>query len=640
MHRDSGRPRITTGLPLARLAGTLLGICCALALPAGAAANNLFSLDSQAASAGPIVTESKGTGYVAWERQAANSSEADTTIFCKIPRGGSCASPQELHLPGSGKSSEESPSAAFPVLGASAGVVYVVAPRYVEGDTLIWTSEDGGEKFSAAKKVSAYAEGSGVGDVLRNPLSSKEHPTSDVFDVASFNSKVGFTEVGDLDSKPFSLRFAGDGDGQGSTLGFTASGLPVEAYWNFASPYEVAFNYLKGGNASEETNWSAPLKASDGYEPRLASGPSGLFLLSTDVASGEEQPTLLDVRKYNETTHSFGSPINVTTVAPGVASLFTGGEIFENPETGTLYVVQPIEGGSGYVMHLWESTDAGASFHGEREIATANGGYEGPPRLAVAADGQGWLTFKDGGGLEVADLNSLSSGSSSTMSSTPVTTVSPPPVALAPTKLTTVQSGGGVNGGSLTVPQGTTVIDQAQISGALAASATGAVSYTLYKDSKCTVPAAAGGTAPVARGLAGPSAPVKPKAGRYYWQATYSGDSANAGSATACGSEILVVALSDPNIGLPPSNMCLSRRHFVVHPRAPRNVTLVSVEIQINGKIVKRGKLSKQATTVSLLGLPKGTFRVALITKSSKGKLYEDIRTFHTCVPGKHKKKK
>jgi hypothetical protein len=33
------------------------------------------------------------------------------------------------------------------------------------------------------------------------------------------------------------------------------------------------------------------------------------------------------------------------------------------------------------------------------------------------------------------------------------------------------------------------------------------------------------------------------------------------------------------------------------------------------------------------------TFKVSLVTKSSKGKTYEDIRTFHTCVAGKHKKK-
>jgi hypothetical protein len=74
-----------------------------------------------------------------------------------------------------------------------------------------------------------------------------------------------------------------------------------------------------------------------------------------------------------------------------------------------------------------------------------------------------------------------------------------------------------------------------------------------------------------------------------------------------------------------------------VHPRAPKGVKLVSVEVQINGKFVKKGKLNAHATSVSLVGLPKGTFKVALITTSSKGKIYEEVRTFHTCVPGKHK---
>jgi hypothetical protein len=210
---------------------------------------------------------------------------------------------------------------------------------------------------------------------------------------------------------------------------------------------------------------------------------------------------------------------------------------------------------------------------------------------------------------------------------------------LAPTTTSTVQSGGGVSGSSLTVPAGTSVSDQAHIAGSLASSASGVVTYALYKDSKCTVAAAAASSVSVVNGVAGPSAATKPKVGTYYWKASYSGGGLNAASESTCGSEILVVALK-ANLGLPSSNACLSRRKFVVHPRAPHGVKLVSVEIQINGVTVKRGALNKRKTTVSLIGLPKGTFKVALITKSSKGKLYEDIRTFHTCVPGKHKKKK
>jgi hypothetical protein len=94
------------------------------------------------------------------------------------------------------------------------------------------------------------------------------------------------------------------------------------------------------------------------------------------------------------------------------------------------------------------------------------------------------------------------------------------------------------------------------------------------------------------------------------------------------------------SLGLPSSKMCLSKRAFIVHPRAPRHVKLVHVEVLINGKLVSSGTLNHHHTFVSLRGLPKGTFKVSLITTSSTGVLYDDTRTFHTCVPGHHHKKK
>jgi hypothetical protein len=188
---------------------------------------------------------------------------------------------------------------------------------------------------------------------------------------------------------------------------------------------------------------------------------------------------------------------------------------------------------------------------------------------------------------------------------------------------------------------GTAVTDQAVITGAIAKSATGAVSYVLYKDNKCTVPALAGSAAAVVAGVAGPSAPVKPAVGTYYWRASYTGDTVNAPSASACGSEVLVVA-KKASLGLSSKKGCVSKRKFPIHPKGPKGIRLVSFEEFINGTLVKSGRLSKRQTTVNLVGLPKRTFEVELTTKSSKGDTYEDKRTFHTCVPKpkKHKKHK
>lgn len=210
----------------------------------------------------------------------------------------------------------------------------------------------------------------------------------------------------------------------------------------------------------------------------------------------------------------------------------------------------------------------------------------------------------------------------------------------AATTTTTSQSGGGIAGPKLTVPTGTPVTDKASIAGSLAPSSTGTVSYVLFKDKACTVPAFPGSSAAVLKGIAGPSAPVKPSAGTYYWLASYSGDALNAPSGSACGSETLVVA-TKASLGLKASSRkCVSKRRFIIHPKAPRHVRLVKVQEYINGKLVLTGKLSKRHTTVNLRGLPKGAYKVELVVTSSTGKLFEDTRTFHTCVPKKHKKHK
>ena len=656
MRRRSSPADTMSGAVARQLAAGLLGIFFAVALPAAAQANNLFSIDPQAESTGPIVTDSSGTGYVAWNRKG---SEVDQPMFCKIPRGGSCTDPVALSLPAQSPQSDDGIIQPFPVLGGAAGVVYVVGPRYDRDDTLIWTSTNDGESFTVKEiPTGSFSNKTGVGDVLYDPNFDSAFPatTDETFAIAGENPGLGYGYTSNIatEATPTSFTFASPGAfTSGATLGFTtktkvrlghAAFPAVEAYWTDTTPDEVRF-YRYPAHPAPETEaggWEGPFTVTDGYEPRLAGGPAGLFLLSTDLAPGApagEQPSVIDVRKYNEATETFGAPTTIANIPTGSGTLFTSGDIFQNPVTGALYVVQPVDNGSGeYVMRLWESTDGGQTFHGEREIATIGYGFTGVPRLAVAEDGQGWLTFEDEGGLEVADLNPLVFPTTP-VTITPTPTPTPAPAATPlPTTTTTTQSGGGISGASLTVPQGTAVTDQAHIAGAAAASAGGTVTYNLYKDSKCTVAAAAGSVASVVNGVAGPSAAISPKAGTYYWKVTYGGSATNDGSVSACGSEILTVAANATTLGLPSSKLCLSKRKFLVHPRAPKGVKLVSIEVQINGKTVTRGKLSKNGTTVNLVGLPKGAFKVALITKSSKGKIYEEVRTFHTCVAGKHKK--
>ncbi len=388
------------------------------------------------------------------------------------------------------------------------------------------------------------------------------------------------------------------------------------------------------GEGIEAVGFAANGDAVAGYEgPRVwysnitSGGTSGVINFSPALAPGEHTYFALEEALF-ESSLTVGSSTTVTTTLSG------GGQ------SGTSISV--VQGTA--VTDTASLSGAGASVASGSVTYTV---YSNPECTTVVAQAGSAAVSGLSAGASTA-LSSLAPGkyywrasysgdinnqAATSLCGSEILTV------LAPTTTTTTQSAGGVSGSSLTVPQGTSVTDQAHIAGSLAASATGTVTYVLYKDSKCTVPAAAGSSVTVVGGATGPSAAIKPKVGTYYWRASYSGDSANAASTSACGSEVLVVALK-ANVGLPSTNICLSRRKFIAHPRAPKGVKLVSVQVFINGVLKSQGKLNHDHTTISLIGLPKGTFKVAMVVKSSTGKLYEDVRTFHTCVPSKHHKKK
>ena len=472
-----------------RLVAGLVGVALAALLPAAAQASSQFTLDSRADTTGPIVTEASGTGYVAWEHPAASNSEPPVVLFCKIPRGATCTAPITLPLPAGSYEEIVQP---FPVLGSTPGVVYVVGPRYVKAEvTLIWTSTDGGEKFSAPKKVPGGDPGkTGVGDVLLDPNTpSGITPGEDYFGMVGSNPGLAFGFTANeitSGSTSFTFEHPGEGGVASSTLGYVNEAFTdsftheqvhpeIVAYYNESTPYEVFFYryYAKGGNVDgEETGWEGPIKVGDGYEPRLAGGPDGLFLLSTDLAPGEpaeEQPSVVDVRRFNEETHTFGPPTEVAKIPTSAGTLHTSGDIFENPETGVLYVAQPVESEGAYVMRLWESSDGGQTFHGEREIATIGAAYEGIPRLAVAADCQGWLTFEDGGGLEVAEVGAP-----------PYPCLTGPPAVSSGSSSSSGSGAGGSSAGSKPPPPPTRVV--------IAAHKFGDLLLQLTAPSACTAP--------------------------------------------------------------------------------------------------------------------------------------------------------
>jgi len=342
------------------------------------------------------------------------------------------------------------------------------------------------------------------------------------------------------------------------------------------------------------------------FSPAIPPGGSSYFALEEPPVSGFGSATTLTTAQSGG--GQSGASITVVQGTPVTDSATLGGA-GAGTATGTV------------TFNLYSDSECKnlVASAGSAKLASAGAG---PSTAESPAPGTYYWQAHYGGNLENQPVTSTCGSE--------VLTVQ------APTTTATIQTGGGVSGASIPVLKGTSVTDQAHIAGAEAASATGTVTYTLYKEASCKT-ALASSVGSVTGAVAAASAPVTMPVGTYYWVASYSGGGLNAPSSSACGSEKLIVS-TKANLGLPSGKKCFSKRAFAIHPRFPKGAKITSYEEFINGTLAKQGKLNKNATSVDLIGLPKGAYKVELLTFAADGASYEDTRTFHTCVPKKHKR--
>ncbi len=380
------------------LISLLLAVGVAALLPSAAGAQNVGTLDAQASSIGHVVQDAAGNAYIAWTRKATGT--AETPEFCKVPKGGSaCPSATTLPIPAPAEA-VDSPSGAFPVLGAGS-TVYVVAPRYVMNDVLLYTSTDGGATFGAPQDVTgAFSSTTDPDDVL---LSGSE------ILIGSHNSGLGVSALSTAGGGlgDFKLEEPGPGGVASAAFGLDQAGNPVQAWFNLNTPpYTLDFAHYNGsGSKTLESDWTGTQEVTKGDEPALAGGAGGLFLLSQDYTSpSESYAKAVDVRKY--TGSSFGPPVRL--FVDKETDLYAGGAIAESP-AGHVAVAWPeFYGITPAQMRLEISTNGGASFTAAPNVAALGSAY-GDMRnasLSLGDDNEGWLTFENAAGLQLANLNS------------------------------------------------------------------------------------------------------------------------------------------------------------------------------------------------------------------------------------------
>jgi hypothetical protein len=410
-----------------------------LAAPLPAQAGDQFTLDAKATTFGPVVVDAAGNGYVTWNHEGS----PETPTFCKLAPGArSCAHPIALSVPG--KPEYASPNTPFAILGPE-NTVWVVASRYVLDDTLIWTSTNGGQTFGAPYEIPyipncpevgpcnlsfSYANRTNTDDMLpithsyaayQGQVYKTEKGQFNVYWAESSNNPgLGFNidNTGEITGGPegateFTFGNTGGGGVGGSALGLTSVGDVVEAYWLVRTPPALAYYHYQYNATtnphpiSPQIGWSGPTTIGAGFAPRMADGAAGLFLLSEDVLKGTE-PTAVDVRKYNPASHAFEAPLTLAKNPATLPYTSTGGGLGENQETGELAALWPQFGEPG-LMRLYLSSDGGSHFSSAQDVATVSGAYAGPDnaRVAVAKNGTGFVTFLDGEGLHVADLQAL-----------------------------------------------------------------------------------------------------------------------------------------------------------------------------------------------------------------------------------------
>ena len=356
-----------------------LGFTAITASPASA--GTPFTLPGAGAFPHIAVTPA-GTAYIAWTEKLSGD---DRLRFCRLPRGATaCSETATLSAP---------PAIAGEVYGppvirfsnsnpAAVSIVQThddLPPRVIQ-----WTSGNSGASWSAGSEVANNMEivdggptASDTGFGLVSNRSGRVH-------YQETPSAIGAAEMPGSNTATHNEPTAG-------SLGTTR----LTAAQHGSTPAVRFWRYDGTGNVNDPTNWIGPGTVGAGERPRLAGGPSGLYLLSYNQGA-----TRFEARLYNSGSSTFGAAQTVAS-EPSFSSI-TGVDLFQDG-SGHLLAAWAV-GGQG--LRLAVSNGSGAAFGAAGDVV--RGENLTHLQIAAAPDAQGFAVWDDGGStIRAASLETL-----------------------------------------------------------------------------------------------------------------------------------------------------------------------------------------------------------------------------------------
>lgn len=233
-----------------------------------------------------VAVDPAGTGYFAW---IGPESPATSLRFCRLPRGASaCASRHAIAVPASTTSSHR------PFVSVSGTTVRVLQYRY----PLSGSSLAGVYKFTSTNGGTTFAAGVRVGTV---PFEEGVFGPGAAFSGVPANAEMAFQSIPLATGATVTKAVLSTTHQNHASVGLADAATPVAVFtMNDAAQWR---RYDGSGSLNEIANWTAAANIGVATHPRLAGGPSGLFLLAGNGATG------LNVRRFIGS--GFGAPVPI-----------------------------------------------------------------------------------------------------------------------------------------------------------------------------------------------------------------------------------------------------------------------------------------------------------------------------------------